>query len=199
MKRKKYGYYHTAIMVLFAMMILTGCASQKPVVHPNLPTEEAPAWIMKVPVSPDTLFATGVATEHGSIPIVRKNAANAARVEMAQVIETKVKALFDAFLKEHADLLNPEAPTSSEEFSRMVTRLATDAILVGAQIKEYWWDRKEHLYYALSFIPKESLAAEIKGQTEELIKKQKAAIAEENLDEALERMDKALKNWDVNQ
>ncbi|MFQ5751795.1 MAG: hypothetical protein ACE5HI_07345, partial [bacterium] len=157
----------------------------------------APSWITVTPVSVDTLFAVGVANERGNIPISRKNAANAARVEMAQVLETKVKALFDGFMKEHADLIDPEAPATSEEFSRTVTRLATDATLVGSQISVYWWDKANKLYYALAMVSRNSVADQIRLQTEDLIRKRKAAFAEENLDEALERMDEALRNWDV--
>lgn len=185
-------------VIFFVVIFLIGCASQKPAIQPSAPpVEKAPSWVLKTPSAKDSLFAVGVATEHGSVPIVRKNAANAARVEMAQVIETKVKALFDGFMKEHADLLDKDAPSTSEEFSRTVTRLATDATLVGSQIVEYYWDKAGKLYYARAMIPKNSLAAEIKAQTEELARQRKTAFAEEKLDDALKMMDGALKDWDV--
>ena len=197
MKRRIYHRFSGLVLALTAA-ILAGCASQKSAIQATVPVEEvAPTWVMKTPTAADSLFAVGVATEHGSVPIARKNAANAARVEMAQVIETKVKALFDGFMKEHADLLDPNAPATSEEFSRMVTRLATDATLVGSQIIEYHWNKTDKLYYALAMVQRNSLASEIKRQTEELARQSKAAFAEEKLDDALELMDEALKNWDV--
>jgi hypothetical protein len=202
MKRIHFLFLFSFAVVL-RLVIVVGCASQKPVIESTAPkteaTEASPAWVMKTPAAVDTLFAVGVATEHASIPIARKNAANNARVEMAQIIETKVKALFDGFMKEQADLLDPNAPATSEEFSRTVTRLATDATLVGSQITEYFWDKTNKLYYALATVPRNSLASEIKRQTEALAKDQKSAFADEKMDEAQKRLDDALKNWDVSQ
>lgn len=185
------------ILLSSIALLIGGCASQKPDIRTELKPNEPPPWIGKTPMAEDTLFAVGVVTEHGSIPIARKNAANAARVEMAQVIETKVKALFDGFMKEHADMLDPNAPSTSEEFSRTVTRLATDATLVGSQVLEYYWDEPHKLYYALVMVQKNSLASEINKQTEDLARQRKAAFAEDKLDDALKMLDDALQNWDT--
>lgn len=89
-------------------------------------------------------FATGVAPLQGSVFLARTSATNRARVELAARLNLWVAATWKAYAQDHPDLGD-----GAKQVTESVSRLTTDADLVGSQTFLYWEDREGKVIYAL--------------------------------------------------
>ena len=101
--------------------------------------------------------------------------------------------MMDRFMQEHQDLVNAESSTSSE-FTQTVSRSVSQASLSGCQIEEVWHDVPNKIIYAKAIISKDNIVKQVKDNA---AANRQAALLEAKKDEALKKLDDALKNWDV--
>lgn len=185
-------------MFLLAITFLTiiasfiGCGSSSQTAAP--PPPEAPEWVTKPPRAVDAIYGIGMANVGSNAVLARQKAEDAARQEIAKVIDTRVKNMMDRFMQEHQDLVNVESSTSVE-FTRSVSRSVSQASLTGAQIEEVWQDVSNKIIYAKAIVTKTDIVQQVKSNA---AAQKQAAFLEKKTDEALKTLDKALENWDVN-
>ena len=178
--------------VLSILAAFAGCGGSSQTAAP--PPPEAPEWVTKPPKAVDAIYGVGIANVGPNAVLARQKAEDAARQEIAKVIDTRVKNMMDRFMQEHQDLVNTESSTSVE-FTRSVSRSVSQASLAGAQIEEVWQDNPNKIIYAKAVITKTDIVKQVKSNAEA---QKQAAFLEKKTDDALKTLDKALENWDVN-
>ena len=179
------------MMLLIIGMFLSGCGSTQQTAAP--PAPQAPEWVTKPPRDSNAIYGVGIANVGPNVVLARQKAEDAARQEIAKVIDTRVKSMMDRFMQEHQDLINT-ASSTSVEFTRSVSRSVSQATLAGCQIQEVWQDRENKILYALAIITKTDIVKQVKSN---VAAQRQAAFLEQKTDDALKAMDKALENWDV--
>ena len=180
-----------AMTLLIVGMVLSGCGSSQQTAAP--PAPQAPEWVTKPPRDSNAIYGVGIANVGPNVVLARQKAEDAARQEIAKVIDTRVKSMMDRFMQEHQDLINT-ASSTSVEFTRSVSRSVSQATLAGCQIQEVWQDRENKILYALAIITKTDIVKQVKSN---VAAQRQAAFLEQKTDDALKAMDKALENWDV--
>lgn len=181
-----------AALLLFMVSLMTvGCGSSQQTAAP--PAPQAPEWVTKPPRDSSAIYGVGIANIGANVVLARQKAEDAARQEIAKVIDTRVKNMMDRFMQEHQDMINT-ASSTSVEFTRSVSRSVSQATLSGCQIQEVWQDKDNRIMYALAIITKTDIVKQIKSN---VAAQRQAAFLEQKTDDALKAMDKALDNWDV--
>ncbi|MGA9408608.1 MAG: hypothetical protein WBW71_15855, partial [Bacteroidota bacterium] len=140
------------------------------------------------------IYGVGYANIGPNVVLARQKAEDAARQDIAKVVDTRVKSMMDRFMQEHQDLVNPSSTTSAE-FTRNVSRSVSQASLSGVQIEEVWQDFSNNIIYAKAVIAKNDVVQQVKNNA---AAQKQAAFLEQKTDEALQTLDKALDTWDVN-
>ena len=186
----KYTFLAAITILLFGVFV-GGCGSSQQTAAPPAPL--APEWVTKPPRDSSAIYGVGIANVGANVVLARQKAEDAARQEIAKVIDTRVKNMMDRFMQEHQDLINA-ASSSSVEFTRSVSRSVSQATLSGCQIQEVWQDRDNRIMYALGVITRTDLVKQVKSN---VAAQRQAAFLEQKTDDALKAMDKALENWDV--
>jgi hypothetical protein len=181
-----------AMIVLLVGMMFTGCGSSQQTAAP--PAPQAPEWVTKPPRDSNAIYGVGIANVGVNVVLARQKAEDAARQEIAKVMDTRVKSMMDRFMQEHQDLVNA-ASSTSVEFTRSVSRSVSQATLSGCQIQEVWQDKDNKIMYALAIITKTDIVKQVKSN---VAAQRQAAFLEQKTDDALKAMDKALENWDPN-
>jgi len=180
-------------IVIVYGMFTDGCGGSSQSAAPPPPT--APEWVTKPPRSADAIYGIGLANIGADVVLARQKAEDAARQEIAKVIDTRVKNMMDRFMQEHQDLVNPDSQTSTD-FTQQVSRSVSQASLSGCQIEEVWQDMQNKIMYAKAVITKTDIVKQVKSNS---AAEKQAAFLEQKKDAALKELDKALENWDVNQ
>ena len=181
-------------VLLFAVIgtMLIGCGSSQQTSAP--PAPQAPEWVTRPPRDSNAIYGVGIANVGANVVLARQKAEDAARQEIAKIMDTRVKNMMDRFMQEHQDMINT-ASSTSVEFTRSVSRSVSQATLSGCQIQEVWHDRDNKIMYALAIITKTDIVKQVKSN---VAAQRQAAFLEQKTDDALKAMDKALDNWDVN-
>jgi len=179
------------LIAFVAGVMIIGCGSSQQTAAPQAPL--APAWVTKTPRDSNAIYGVGVANVGANVVLARQKAEDAARQDIAKVMDTRVKNMMDAFMQEHQDMINP-ASSTSVEFTRSVSRTVSQAALSGCQIQEVWQDKDNKIMYALAVITKTDVVQQVKSN---VAAQRQAAFLEQKTDDALKAMDKALENWDV--
>ena len=183
--------YFLFVSFIIAGFIIWGCGGSHKYV---LPTPEECPWCFKPPIAEDALYGVGTSNVGRNVSLAREKAADDARHQIGRQMKAKVKSLMDRFAQEHNDYFDENASMSSVEFTRTVSRTVSQAVLTGCRITDYYYDKNSNVYYALAELPRDNIAAEIINNA----RQQKAAFLEKKTDEALELLDKELKDWDLN-
>lgn len=181
-----------ALVFIVVGTMLFGCGSSQQTSAP--PAPQAPEWVTKPPRDSNAIYGVGIANVGANVVLARQKAEDAARQEIAKVIDTRVKNMMDRFMQEHQDMINT-ASSTSVEFTRSVSRSVSQATLSGCQMQEVWHDRDNRIMYALAIITKTDIVKQVKSN---VAAQRQAAFLEQKTDDALKAMDKALDNWDVN-
>ena len=181
-----------ALVFILVGTMLFGCGSSQQTSAP--PAPQAPEWVTKPPRDSNAIYGVGIANIGANVVLARQKAEDAARQEIAKVIDTRVKNMMDRFMQEHQDMINA-ASSTSVEFTRSVSRSVSQATLSGCQVQEVWHDRDNKIMYALAIITKTDIVKQVKSN---VAAQRQAAFLEQKTDDALKAMDKALDNWDVN-
>lgn len=178
-------------MVLAMVIVVAGCGGSARTAAP--PAPQAPEWVTRPPKAVDAIYGVGAANVGPNVVLARQKAEDAARQEIAKVIDARVKNMMDRFMQEHQDLVNP-ASTTSVEFTRTVSRSVSQASLAGVQIEEVWQDVPNKVIYAKAVVTKTDVVQQVKSN---VAAQKQAAFLEQRTDEALKTLDKALENWDT--
>lgn len=181
----------TTIALLSLIVSLVGCSGSSQTAAPPAPV--APEWVTKPPRAVDAIYGVGIANVGPNVVLARQKAEDAARQEIAKVIDTRVKNMMDRFMQEHQDLVNT-ASSTSVEFTRTVSRSVSQASLAGVQIEEVWQDVPNKIIYAKAVVTKTDVVQQVKNNA---AAQKQSAFLEQKTDEALKTLDKALENWDV--
>ena len=185
-------YLPTIIVITMMGIALIGCGGSSQTAAP--PAPQAPEWVTRPPKAVDAIYGVGIANVGPNVVLARQKAEDAARQEIAKVIDTRVKNMMDRFMQEHQDLINT-ASSTSVEFTRTVSRSVSQASLSGVQIEEVWQDVPNKIIYAKAVITKTDVVQQVKNNA---AAQKQATFLEQKTDEALKTLDKALENWDVN-
>jgi len=183
--------FMTAIALLTSITFFGGCGGSSQTAAP--PAPEAPEWVTRPPKAVNAIYGVGMANVGPNAVLARQKAEDAARQEIAKVIDTRVKNMMDRFMQEHQDLVNTESSTSAE-FTRSVSRSVSQASLAGVQIEEVWQDVSNKIIYAKAVVTKTDVVQQVKSNA---AAQKQAAFLEQKTDDALKTLDKALENWDV--
>lgn len=181
----------TIIALLSLMISVFGCGGSSQTAAPLAP--QAPEWVTRPPKAVDAIYGIGIANVGPNVVLARQKAEDAARQEIAKVIDTRVKNMMDRFMQEHQDLVNT-ASSTSVEFTRSVSRSVSQASLSGVQIEEVWQDVANKIIYAKAVVTKTDVVQQVKSNA---ASQKQATFLEQKTDEALKTLDKALQNWDV--
>jgi len=183
------------ISTVIGLLFIIGCGTSK---IDTLPTaDKVPDWVNKTPAKEDALFAVGVANVGANLALTREKAIDAARQELGRTIEIRVKSLMDQFSTDHKDFYDSQGAVSSSEFTRTVSRSVSQATLNGSRTDGFFHDKGNSTYYCLVVMTKNDLITDIMNKTSELARQKKAAFLEKKTDEAMELLNKELKDWDL--
>ncbi|HTR81560.1 MAG TPA: hypothetical protein VMM58_08005 [Bacteroidota bacterium] len=158
------------------------------------PPPQAPEWVTKPPRDSDALYEVGSAKIDADVIRARRKAEDAARQEIAIILDARVKNVMDRFMQAHTDMINA-ASLPPDDFTRSVSRSISQSAFETSQIQEIWQDRDNRVIYALAVIAKSDIVKQIKSN---VAARCRSVFLEQKADEVLEAMDVALENWDVN-
>jgi len=112
---------------------------------------KTPKWVTGAdPAYPDNAYVIGVGIG-SDLDIARANA----RAEISRAFQARVQqTMTDTQTESSASVGTLHGPAAGTQKSEMTTKVATDSLLEGAQIKEIWFDKKKNKYFALAVLDK---------------------------------------------
>lgn len=181
------------VCLYLSLMIITAACSAKRVEGDRPSVGNMPEWVRHTPKINKMICAVGVSEPTYFKDDGKKYAADAARVELSHVLNTKIESIMVDIQESRGAFVDRAAVTE-------VSSWASDAVLTGAQISEYWYDeggsafaRQKGVTYALACM---SLDAQVSEFTERL-KKVFPGDSEgvvERTEKAFEELEKTEKN-----
>lgn len=143
-------------VIATSCLILAGC-SDKPTIPQGVdqdmdpPKSSIPNWVL-MPIVEDGIAATDCVTSSGNFSIDRKQAIANARVDLAQQIETKVKAMDKTYARKTDTNRGPSVGGTFESVSKQLTQQS----LSGARpikVDHVELDGKKHLCVMVALSP----------------------------------------------
>jgi hypothetical protein len=123
-----------------------------------------PKWISGAdPAYPETAFVIGVGVGN-DLDDARANA----RAEISRTFQARVQqTMTDTQTESSESLGSRHGPAAGTQKSEMTTKVATETLLEGAQIKETWFDKKKKKHYALAALDKRAARQALSAQITE--------------------------------
>jgi hypothetical protein len=182
------------LTISFGLALIFSCGGKKTSFDKLV--QDAPDWVIKGSGAFKTgkgtaIYGVGVASYDPNPAMLRATVDGRARQDLAKILNTYVSSMLKDFMESHKDFTNPET-SGSVQFVSNISKVVTDATLVGSTIIDRWTDREGN-QYALANVSFEDVARSIKEKTTEAIQKEgiflqaKANEAMDQLNQELER------------
>jgi hypothetical protein len=175
------------LMVLFSFLVVSfqiGCG-KKP-----------PEWVIKGAgaFSPKEkkLYGVGVSELSPNEAMTRIRCDTRARADLARVLDSYVASLITDFMEEHKDYFNKDAE-GSDEFTQIIIKSTTEALLVGSQIVDRYTDEKKKVMYCLALLEVDNVLQETFNKMKDMARQKHRAIVKERAEEMLQKLDEELK------
>lgn len=184
-KEKKMKITHFIVFVIFASLILSGCAGNKAIQESA--NDCIPAWFLVVPTADDAIYGTGQA-EKSSAALGQKAADTRAFQAISEQMVAKVQSFVKDYLAEAGVADNSEVT----ELTSNVVKVISKSTLTGARIKERkpcgntWYSLSEYKISAASSQITDTLKNEAKKK-EALYNKIEAKISFDEMEKEIEK------------
>lgn len=151
---------------LLSVLAIWGCGSTAVVRAPS----SVPDWVERTPIEPGRLYAVGMVGRTLFSEDGRRNAADAARKELARSLSSRIESVLLHIERTRRPGFLGEAGIVS------ATSWATDLVVNGSQIREYWVDSKglvpegeSGATYALAVIELATVPADLQQRAPEAL------------------------------
>lgn len=148
-----------------------------------------PEWVRHTPEIKKRICAVGVSEPTYFKDDGKKYAAESARVELSHVLNTRIESIIVDIQESSGGYVDKAAVTE-------VSSWASESVLTGAQILEYWYDeegvafaRQKSVTYALACMPLDAQASEFAERLKKAFPKEGKEVAEK-AEKAFERLEK---------
>jgi len=138
------------------------------------------------------LYAVGFSENALNRQMTRRRAEADGRTKLAEVLRTNVQSMIKDWMATSRDYVKPEN-TTSKQFTEVVTRQVTSAVLVGSRASKYYTAPDKSVAVLMSLQRDDPFFEAIKKQAEEALK----AMERDQQEKVLKvRMEDAIKSLD---
>lgn len=137
-----------------------------------------PEWVKHTPEIKKRICAVGVSEPTYFKDDGKKYAAESARIELSHVLNTRIESIIVDIQESSGGYADKAAVTE-------VSLWASESVLTGAQISEYWYDeegvafaRQKSVTYALACMPLDAQASEFAERLKKTFPKESKDVAE---------------------
>lgn len=181
-----------SLCVCLSLLMVTGCSTtdtrRTTAARPT--NSSIPEWVIHTPEIKKRICAVGVSEPTYFKDDGKRYAAESARVELSHVLNTRIESIMVDIQESNGGFVDRAAVSE-------VSSWASESVLTGAQILEYWYDeegvafaRQKSVTYALACMPIDAQASGFAERLKKAFPEESKEVAEK-AEKAFEELGKA--------